>query len=98
MHRIITLIAKELRALWRDKHGRILLIAPVLLQLVIFSFAATLEVKNNTLALWIEDAGAESVELVQRLVRAQAFTRFLRRNRRWAASDNSGNFRWSEVE
>jgi ABC-2 type transport system permease protein len=77
MHRIITLIAKELRALWRDKHGRILLIAPVLLQLVIFSFAATLEVKNNTLALWIEDAGAESVELVQRLVRAQAFTRVL---------------------
>lgn len=74
MHRILTLVIKELQALLRDPQGRILLVAPVLLQLAIFSFAATLEVKNNTLGVFNEDAGAESVELLQRFARAKAFS------------------------
>jgi ABC-2 type transport system permease protein len=77
MFRIAALIRKELQALLRDRQGRVLLIVPVLLQLAVFPFAATLEVKNNTLAVFNEDAGAESVELIQRLARAQAFTRVL---------------------
>jgi ABC-2 type transport system permease protein len=77
MHRIITLVIKELQALLRDPQGRVLLVAPVVLQLAIFSFAATLEVKNNTLAVYNQDAGAESVELIQRFSRAQAFTEML---------------------
>jgi len=72
--RIATLIVKELQALLRDRQSRTLLIAPVVLQLAIFPFASTLEVKNNTLAVLNEDAGAESIELIQRLSRAQAFT------------------------
>ncbi len=74
MHRILALVIKELQALLRDRQGRFLLVGPVVLQLAIFSFAATLEVKNNTLAVFNEDAGAESIELIQRLSRAQAFT------------------------
>jgi ABC-2 type transport system permease protein len=74
LHRIATLIIKEMRALLRDRQGRLLLIVPVLLQTAVFPFAATLEVKNNTLAIFNEDAGAESVELAQRLARARAFT------------------------
>jgi len=77
LHRIATLILKELQALLQDRQSRMLLIVPVLLQLAVFPFAATLEVKNNTLAVFNEDAGAESAELVQRLSRAQAFTRIL---------------------
>src|SRR5512136_2764992 len=77
MHRIITLVIKELQALLRDPQGRVLLVAPVVLQLAIFSFAATLEVKNNTLAVYNQDAGAESVELLQRFSKAQAFTEML---------------------
>jgi ABC-2 type transport system permease protein len=77
MHRIITLVIKELQALLRDPQGRVLLVAPVVLQLLVFSFAATLEVKNNTLAVYNQDAGAESVELVQRFSKAQAFTEML---------------------
>lgn len=73
-HRIVTLILKEMQTLLRDRQGRMLLIVPVLLQLAVFPFAATLEVKNNTLAIFNEDSGAESAELVQRLVRARAFT------------------------
>src|SRR5215469_2350528 len=74
LYRIATLIRKELQALLRDPQGRMLLIVPVLLQLAIFPFAATLEVKNNSLAVFNEDTGAESVELLQRLARAKAFT------------------------
>jgi ABC-2 type transport system permease protein len=77
MRRILTLIRKELQALLRDRQGRMLLIVPVVLQLAIFPFASTLEVKNNTLAVFNEDAGAESAELIQRLCRAQAFTQIL---------------------
>jgi ABC-2 type transport system permease protein len=77
MFRIAALIRKELQALLRDRQGRILLVLPVLLQLALFPFASTLEVKNNTLAVFNEDSGAESVELIQRLARAQAFTRIL---------------------
>jgi len=75
--RIATLIIKELQALLRDRQGRMLLIMPVLLQLAVFPFASTLEVKNNTLAVLNEDAGAESFELIQRLSQARAFTRLL---------------------
>ncbi len=75
--RIATLIVKELQALLRDRQSRTLLIAPVVLQLAIFPFAATLEVKNNALAIFNQDDGAESIELIQRLSRAQAFTRML---------------------
>lgn len=75
--RIGTLIVKELQALLQDRQSRALLIVPVVLQLAIFPFAATLEVKNNTLGIFNQDAGAESVELIQRLARARAFTQIV---------------------
>jgi ABC-2 type transport system permease protein len=76
-YRILTLVIKELQGLLRDRQGRVLLILPVVLQLAIFPFASTLEVRNNTLAVLNQDAGAESIELIQRLGQAQAFTRLL---------------------
>jgi len=75
--RILTLVIKELQALLRDRQSRALLIMPVFLQLALFPFAATLEVKNNTLAVFNEDNGRESAELMQRFSRAQAFTELL---------------------
>jgi ABC-2 type transport system permease protein len=77
LYRIGTLIIKELQALLQDRQSRALLIAPVVLQLAVFPFAATLEVKNNTLGVFNEDAGGESIELVQRLSRARAFTKIV---------------------
>jgi ABC-2 type transport system permease protein len=75
--RIATLIIKELQALLRDRQSRMILIMPVLLQLALFPFAATLEVTNNTLAVFNEDNGKESLELVQRFSQAQAFSELL---------------------
>jgi ABC-2 type transport system permease protein len=74
MHRIRTLVVKELQTLLQDRQGRLLLVVPVVLQLLIFSTAATLEVKNNTLGILNQDAGKESFELIQRLRQAQAFS------------------------
>lgn len=72
--RIWSLILKELAAQFRDPKNLRLLILPVIIQLALFPFAATLEVKNNTLAVYNQDAGAHSVELIQRLAQAKAFT------------------------
>lgn len=77
IHRILTLVIKELQALLRDPQSRRLLIMPVILQLVLFPAAATMEVKNNTLAVLNQDGGAESVELIQRFAQAKAFTGLL---------------------
>ena len=77
LYRIVMLIVKELQTLLRDRQGRILLIMPVLLQLIFFPNAATLEVKHNTLAIFNQDVGAASVELVQRCALAGAFSEIL---------------------
>jgi len=72
-NRLITLIIKELQLAFRDPQSRRLLIMPVILQLAVFPFAATLEVKNAALAIFNRDHGASSNELVQRLAAAPAF-------------------------
>jgi ABC-2 type transport system permease protein len=75
--RIITLIIKELQTLLRDPQSRMILIMPVILQLGLFPFAATLEVTNNTLAVFNEDNGKASIELIERFGQAQAFSELL---------------------
>ncbi len=75
--RLLTLIRKELQLALRDPQSRRMLIIPVILQLALFPFAATLEVKNSTLAIYNQDQGAASHELVQRLSIAHAFPTIL---------------------
>lgn len=73
INRIIGLFIKEVLALLRDPKGRVVLIGPPLLQLIIFSYAATLEVKNVSLAIYNQDTGAHAQELTQRLIGAPTF-------------------------
>lgn len=72
-HRLWTLIRKELQSLLREPQTRAILILPVLIQVILFPFAATLEVTNATIAIYDEDNGEHSVELTQRFARASAF-------------------------
>lgn len=67
MGRLRASIIKEIWALLRDPKSRIVLIAPPLVQLLVFSFATTLEVKSVDLAVYDRSGGAHAVELVQRL-------------------------------
>jgi ABC-2 type transport system permease protein len=77
LHRLLTLIRKELLAQLRDRQSRRLLIMPVILQVMVFPFAATMEVKNNVLAVYDLDGGAAANELVQRLAQTRAFPQLL---------------------
>ncbi len=76
-HRIRALIIKELLALLRDKKGRMVLIVPPLMQLFMFSFAATQEVKNQTLAILNLDRGQPALTLEQDFTAATTFSRVI---------------------
>lgn len=60
------LIVKELLALLKDKKSRIVLIAPPLVQLFIFGYAATFDLNHIPYAVLNEDPGAASRELLAR--------------------------------
>lgn len=72
--RIITLIYKELLALCRDRKSRLVLIVPPIMQLLIFAFAATLDVKNVSIGILNRDHGKEAYELTQRFNGSTIFT------------------------
>jgi ABC-2 type transport system permease protein len=75
--RIRTLIVKEILAVWRDKKSRFVLIVPPIIQLAVFSMAATLDVKNVPIAILNRDAGAESFELLQRFHGSPTFNHII---------------------
>ncbi|WJV55363.1 ABC transporter permease [Prodigiosinella aquatilis] len=73
-YRLWTLIRKELQSLLREPQTRTILIMPVIIQVVLFPFAATLDVTNATIAIYSEDNGQAAVELTQRFAEAKAFS------------------------
>jgi len=72
--RIRTLIIKELLAIWRDPHSRLILIIPPTIQMLVFSFAATQEVKNVRMAVFNQDLGTAARDLVARFDGSPNFT------------------------
>ena len=62
--RIRTLIVKEFLAVWRDPKSRAILIVPPLVEMLVFSFAATQEVKNVRIAVLNRDVGTSARDLV----------------------------------
>ncbi|MEM7441712.1 MAG: ABC transporter permease [Pseudomonadota bacterium] len=75
--RLRALIRKELLAALRDPRSRMMLIMPPLLQLLIFSYAATLEVSNVSIGILNRDAGRWGVEFVERLEGSPTFAEIL---------------------
>jgi len=63
--RVAALITKEFLALFRDPKSRAALIVPPIMQLLLFAFAVTLEVKNVSLLIYNQDNGKHGYELVQ---------------------------------
>lgn len=64
--RILALIWKELLAVMRDPKSRISILLPPIIQLLIFTPAATLDVKNVPIGILNRDNGEQAFELVQR--------------------------------
>ncbi len=61
------IIVKELWAVFRDPRARLTLIVPPLIQLVLFGFATTLEVRNISVGVYNRDGGAWSQEVIQQI-------------------------------
>ena len=64
--RIRTLLIKELLAVWRDPKSRCIIIVPPLVEMFVFSFAATQEVKGVHMAVLNQDQGIAARDLVAR--------------------------------
>jgi len=73
LNRILALIVKELTGLWKDRKTRFVILIPPLVQVLVFAYAATYDVKNVPLGLWNEDGGAQAAELVRDFAGSPAF-------------------------
>lgn len=75
LQRILALIHKELIGVWRDPKSRYSLLFPPIVQLFIFTFAATLDVKNVPIGILNRDNGNPAFDLVQRFHGSPVFTK-----------------------
>lgn len=73
--RLLALIRKEFLALLKDPRSRLVLIVPPMIQLLVFGYAATFDLKDISYALYNEDRGTAARELVAAFDGAPAFHR-----------------------
>ena len=71
--RIYALMIKEFLALLKDKRSRIVVIVPPLVQLLVFGYAATFDLNRIPFAVYNEDTGPASRELVARFTGSPTF-------------------------
>ena len=72
--RIRFLIVKEMQMLLRDRKTRIIILVPPILQMVVFAFASTLEVRNISLGIYNNDTGMESRDFLEYFRNSTSFT------------------------
>ncbi len=72
--RVFALIVKEFLALLRDKASRVVLIVPPLVQLLVFGYAATFDLNHIPYAVYNEDSGGASRQLLARLSGSSTFS------------------------
>jgi len=75
LQRILALAAKELLVILKDKKSRFVLIAPPIVQLIVFGYAATFDLNDIPFAVYNEDRGAASRELIARVAGSPHFHR-----------------------
>lgn len=75
LQRVMTIVRKELLVLLANRASRFLIIVPPLLQIVIFGWAATMEVRNVEVAYVNHDSGLWSREILHRLEGSPTFTK-----------------------
>ncbi len=75
---LLALMKKEFLAIWSDKKSRTIIIIPPMMQLFIFSFAVTLEVKNIDIAVLDRDNSVKSQEIIRNLSYSTTFSNIYR--------------------
>jgi ABC-2 type transport system permease protein len=73
LHRVFALVMKELLVVLKDMKGRMVLIGPPIVQLLVFGYAATYDLNHVPFAVYNEDPSQPSRELVVRFGGAPAF-------------------------
>ena len=72
--RILALVVKEFITLLKEKRSRAVLIVPPLIQLLVFGYAATYDLKHVPYAVYNEDAGSGGRRVVAMLRGSPVFT------------------------
>ncbi len=70
---LLALVNKEFLALLRDPRSRLVLIAPPIVQLLVFGYAATFDLNDVPVAVYNQDRGSLSRELLARIEGSPAF-------------------------
>ena len=73
--RIFALVIKEFLTLLKDKRSRFVLIVPPLIQLLVFGYATTFDLKNVPFAVYNEDSGNASRDLLASISGSPTFTK-----------------------
>ncbi len=73
LQRILALVHKEFLALLKDPKSRMVLIVPPLVQLLVFGYAATFDLKEVPYAVYNEDRGQASRDLLARFAGSTSF-------------------------
>lgn len=73
LRRILALIIKEFLALLKDRRSRTVIIVPPFLQLIVFGYAATYDLKEVPYAVYNEDQGQTSRDLLARFEGSRTF-------------------------
>jgi ABC-2 type transport system permease protein len=73
LRRVLALVRKEFLALLKDPKSRAVLIVPPLVQLLVFGYAATFDLKQVPYAVYNEDGGVASRDLLARFTGAGSF-------------------------
>lgn len=75
LRRVANLCLKELRVILKDPASRVVLFAPVLVQSLMFGYAATLDLRQAPYALLDQDHGQAATRLVARIESSGVFQR-----------------------
>lgn len=78
MQQLLAFIKKEFLAIWSDKKSRMTIIVPPLVQLLLFSFAVTLEVKNVSIGVLDRDNTPQSRSIIRSLKFNKTFSHVYR--------------------
>lgn len=77
IQKLLALIWKELLVVLKDPKSRISIFLPPIVELVIFTYAATLDVNHVTIGVVNQDLGKSSFELLQRLHGSSTFKKIV---------------------
>lgn len=73
LKRILALIRKEFLSIWKDPRSRMLIVAPPLMQLLIFAHAATMEIRNIDMAVLDRSQTLQSRDLISEFQHSKWF-------------------------